>query len=266
MDESTTVVRLNAGASRGDAPPQPFQSRAQTNLQLYRQLLDAGYAMDDVRAVREAYVLATTLFAGQLRPEGRPFTCHLVGVASILATVGAPERTIIGGLLHSAYTHGDFGRGRGEVTGEARASLRRAIGVQAEELVSCYACHPWNASTVRHWLANAANLSADVRTVAVIRLADAIEDELDDGLALSSKSSNGNRRIPVADLAALGDALGHPHLGATLSRLLDAEPGEARLGSLQHPHAGSYFACPSSWRERLGPRLLRWTRHVRGAR
>jgi hypothetical protein len=105
-----------------------------------------------------------------------------------------------------------------------------------------------------------------VRTVAVIRLADAIEDALDDGLALSSKGSNGNRRIPVTDLVALADALGHPRLGAALSQLLDVEASEARLGPLQDPHAGSYFACPPSWRERLWPRLLRWTRRVRGAR
>ncbi len=105
-----------------------FERRAQTNTQLYGQLIAARYGSEEIVAVHRAYTLATKVFAGQLRPEGRPFVCHVVGVASILAMVEAPHATIVGGLLHSAYSHGDFGHGRGHVTRAARiCSAQRPV-------------------------------------------------------------------------------------------------------------------------------------------
>src|SRR5438093_12019705 len=96
-----------------------FEERAQTNIQLYTQLLAAGHSVEDVRRVRAGYSLAAELFAGQLRPEGRPFLCHLVVVASIVAMLETASTIIIAALLHSAYTHGDFGMGRGQITHQA---------------------------------------------------------------------------------------------------------------------------------------------------
>ena len=182
-----------------------FEQRAQSNTQLYAQLLAGGWCMKDVGRVRDAYALAARLFAGQLRPDGRPFVCHLVGVASILAMLGAAPDTIIAGLLHSAYTHGDFGLGRGQMTRKARERLRAAAGPQIERLVAVYSRHPWNASTVATWVENAGTLAADERQIIVIRLADVVEDALDHGLQLSAKMENPNRAISVESLVIPGE-------------------------------------------------------------
>src|SRR4029453_3473264 len=87
--------------------------RAQTNIQLYRQLLAARHAVAQVQQVRDAYALAARLFAAQLRPEGRRFVCHLVGAASLLAQQETAFPIVLAGPLHSAYPHGAFGGGPG---------------------------------------------------------------------------------------------------------------------------------------------------------
>ena len=67
---------------------------AQTNIQLYNQLAELGYTAEDVRRVHRGYGLAMQLFTGSYRGSGRPFLSHLVGTASVLASVRAPISTI----------------------------------------------------------------------------------------------------------------------------------------------------------------------------
>ncbi len=240
-----------------------LEHRAQTNIQLYEQLLSTGYGMQDVRRVRAAYSLATRLFAGQLRPEGRPFVCHLVGVASILAMLETASATIIAGLLHSAYTHGDFGFGRGRMIRSARDRLRAAVGPEVELVVARYSGHRWNVASVTDWATNVVGLEAEMRQIIVIRLADLAEDALDSGLQLSAKAENPHRAIPVDVLAGLADALRYPLLGNSLRRTLVEKQEANALAPLREPHIGSYVVCPSSWREKLLPRLIGFARRDR---
>jgi (p)ppGpp synthase/HD superfamily hydrolase len=241
------------------------ERRAQTNIQLYLQLLAAGYGGQEVAGVREAYMLATKLFAGQLRPEGRPFVCHLVGVASILAMVEATHATVIAGLLHSAYSHGDFGYGNGQMTGKMRDQVRAVVGPQVESVVAGYSSSPWNAASVASCIANAERLVADKRQIVVIRLADTVEDALDLGLQLSEKQENPNRDISAESLIALANVLGYPALGTALRRVIESPKDGMELSGLRERHAGSYLICPASWREKMLPRLVRLVRRVRWA-
>ena len=243
-----------------------YRRRAQTNIQLYQQLHAVGYGGEDIGRVREAYGLATKLFASQLRPEGRPFVCHLVGAASILAMLGSRRGTTIAGLLHSAYSHGDFGQGRGQVTSGAQDAIRAAVGPEVERLLACYARHPWNRTTAENWLGNVTQLDPDMRQVALIRLADVLEDALDQGLQRSSKVFNPNRDVPMADLVRLADAVGCPEIGAALRAVHDAPENETDLEAMRDLHVGSYVVCPPSWREKILPRLLRLLRRVRADR
>jgi (p)ppGpp synthase/HD superfamily hydrolase len=242
-----------------------FERRAQSNTQLYGQLLGAGRALNEVKSVRDAYVLAAKLFAGQLRPDGRPFVCHLVGVASILALLDATHHTVITGLLHSAYTHGDFGSGRGQTTGKAHERLRAAVGPEVERLVSVYATRPWNPSTVTAWTQNVGTLDADTRQIVLIRLADTLEDALDHGLQLSAKMENPNRAISPDALATLANMLGYAELGISLRNVLQAGEDTIGLNLLRQGDSGSYMVCPASWRERLIPRFVRLARRLRAA-
>src|SRR5215469_10044102 len=74
---------------------------AQTNIQLYNQLAELGYTAEDARRVHRAYGLAMQLFTGSYRGSGRPFLSHLVGTASVLASVRAPIEVVTAGLLHT---------------------------------------------------------------------------------------------------------------------------------------------------------------------
>src|SRR5262245_11904038 len=73
---------------------------AQTNLQLYNQLLARGWTTNDLHHARAAYELAADLFSGQYRCSGKPFVAHLVGTASVAAAVGLPSELVLAALLH----------------------------------------------------------------------------------------------------------------------------------------------------------------------
>lgn len=238
------------------------ERRAQTNLQLYAQLLEAGTGVDQVAFVRDGYALAARLFAGQLRPEGRPFLCHVVGVASILAMSGAAPETIVAGLLHSAYSHGDFGFGKGQLSRGARDEVAGVVGPQVEEVVARYSELRWSAELVESWVANPGRIRANERQIAWIRLADSAEDALDCGLQLSAKPGNPHRDIAPQMLVALSNALGFTPLAASLERVLVTQEVEFDLSRLRDHHAGSYVVGPASWREKIFPRLLRVARRV----
>ncbi len=239
------------------------ERRAQTNIQLYGQMLAAGYGMQQVAGVREAYALAAKMFAGQLRPEGRPFVCHVVGVASILAMIDASPATITAGLLHSAYTHGDFGLGKGQFSRRARGEVAAVAGPQVERVVASYSNHRWNAASVADWIAKAGRLDTDERQIAVIRLADTIEDALDFGLQLCAKQENPNRDISPESLVDLANALGYAALAMSLREILVIKESAIDLSDLRERHAGSYLVCPESWREKMFPRFVRLMRRLR---
>lgn len=238
------------------------ERRAQTNLQLYGQLLAAGHGMQEVIGIRDAYALAAKLFAGQLRPEGRPFVCHVVGVASLLAMVEAPRATIVAGLLHSAYSHGDFGYGKGQVAGNARSRVRAVVGDEIECVVAAYAHQRWNAAAVADWTANPGRIAAQERQIIMIRLADTLEDALDLGLQLSEKQDNPNRNISADSLVHLATALECAALGTALRRALETPSEGMDLSGLRERYAGSHMVCPESWREKMLPRLVRRMRRV----
>ena len=185
-----------------------FVQRAQTNIQLYNQLSDSRFSTLDLLCIQRAYTIAAELFAGQIRPEGRPFICHLVGVASILAQLGEAVPVICTGLLHSAFSQGDFGEGKGNINGSARRRFESSVGHDTQELIDGYGQCAWNASNVHNWTVNAGNVDRTLRTVNLIRLADALEDALDFGLQFSTKGEKHADAIPREDIVALAGALG----------------------------------------------------------
>jgi hypothetical protein len=82
---------------------------AHTNTALFRQLAAAGWTSADLDLAHRAYGLARTLVPGLFNGDGRPFVNHFVSVASLLQHYRRPPTTVIAGLLHSIYAHGDFG-------------------------------------------------------------------------------------------------------------------------------------------------------------
>lgn len=136
---------------------------AQTNLQLYGQMLAAGWADESLTRARSAYDLARSLFGDAFRPSHKPFVCHLVGTASAALRWNAAEPVVLAGLVHSAYLFGDFGDGDRGPTPRRRRYLVETIGTTAEALVFHYS--------------EGSNPADDVQ---ILRLADRF-DELADG-------------------------------------------------------------------------------------
>ncbi len=235
---------------------------AQTNIQLYNQLRRAGSAEADLRRIHAAYELAVSLFAGQLRPNHKPFLAHLVGTASILLAHAASADVAAAGLLHSAYSHGEFGDGSRGVKLFKQRSVRRAVGEECESLVADYATFPWNPAQFEELLAGPMLATTAIRDVILVRLADLLEEYLDEGLSYSPRkrlpvdaTSPGTRRDGVVRLAS---ALGRDRLAAELRAALDPAVLSETPSFLCGSHQASLVVAPRSHRLKLFVRLRRF--------
>lgn len=110
-------------------------SYAQTNLQLFNQLQTTGYAEADLLCMAKSYELASRLFTGAFRGSGKPFLAHLVGTASIVATLQQPIAVIAAGLLHAAYELGEFGDGSRGMVDWKRSQIQHAVGAETLDAV-----------------------------------------------------------------------------------------------------------------------------------
>jgi hypothetical protein len=151
----------------------------QTNLQLYRAMIDAGASHEALAQVRAAYDLARQLFAGCYRPSHKPFVCHLVGTAGALALWGQRPEMIAAGLLHSAYLFRDFGDGAQGAGGMKRRIVRHRVGAEVDRLVATYTEQNWKASLAT--FAAATRNGACDRDVMLLKLADLCDDCCDAG-------------------------------------------------------------------------------------
>jgi hypothetical protein len=160
---------------------------AQTNLQLYAQLDRAGWTEPQLALAARAYDLALHVCGASFRPNGKPFLCHLVGTASILASWPATTDEVICGLVHSVYTHGVFSDPKRGVTDAKRTVVRDAIG-ETEALVTDYTELAWNIAAAAAWAAKEDPPSSGERSAVRVRLANELEDHLDLGLLYARKT------------------------------------------------------------------------------
>lgn len=145
---------------------------AQTPPQLYCQLLAAGFDADALTRVRDACLFAATHTRHLLRGSGKPFACHLVGVASLLADATGDLDLVLAGLLHALP--------------QWRVQASRALDDSAVATVGggswvelVRACAAGGNLDARATLVDATDACA--RGVRLLKLADALEDALDAG-------------------------------------------------------------------------------------
>ncbi len=96
--------RLGSAATDLGAP-MLREDLAQSRYDLREQAVGRGYSDDDVRGLEMACDLATLLFDGLYRPDGRPFLSHVIGTASALVRYDVQTRIVQAGLLHAAFSH-----------------------------------------------------------------------------------------------------------------------------------------------------------------
>ncbi len=152
----------------------------QTNLQLYRVLMERGVCAADLAAVRRAYDLARELFSRSYRPSHKPFVAHLVGVAGALGAWDEPIETVLAGLLHSAYLYGDFGDGLRSAAEPRRRIVRSLVGEPAESLIEHYTRLTWSRPASEY--VDAARRGELDRALVVMKLADVCDECADGGL------------------------------------------------------------------------------------
>lgn len=148
---------------------------AQTILQLYSQLIEAGYDDPALAEVQAAYELARQLFVGCYRPSEKPFCAHLVGTASALARWGERKEMVLAGLLHSAYLYGEFGDRTRGITPAKRRIVCHNTCAGAEALVERYT------TTDQQFSELAQSGDVESRDVAVLKLADLFDECADAG-------------------------------------------------------------------------------------
>jgi (p)ppGpp synthase/HD superfamily hydrolase len=183
---------------------------AQTNLQLYAQLQRAGWTEPMLARAARGYELALDVCGAAIRPNGKPFLCHLVGTASIVVSWGSGGDEVVCALVHSAYTHGVFADPRPGMTDEKREAVSQAVGVECEALVAAYTELAWAREAIEGYVTSVDALGASQRTAIRVRLANELEDHLDLGMCFARKtketaSSDGrDARIVLAE-ALVGD-------------------------------------------------------------
>jgi hypothetical protein len=200
---------------------------AQTNLQLYGQMIELGYGDEALELANRAYLFAERATAGILRGSGKPFACHLAGTASAVAAEGLAAPVIAASLLHALYQ--DRIRFPGAATAEQRrAGIRDRFGAEVESLVHAY--HAFE--TARLDDIDDDSLVAQ-RTVVVMRLADELDDLVDDAIAMHGKPGDGesvggsaaSRRAQKAGhgptLLRVARLVGTTHLPGHLEHWLD---------------------------------------------
>lgn len=229
---------------RPSQPPRKVRGViAQTNLQLERQLVAAGWSDTDLLLVAAGYRLAVRLFAGGVRSSGKPFLCHVVGTASLVARHDGAPPLVAAALVHAAYSHGTFGDGRAAGRTDRRADVVRAhVGSESESIVSEYHQLAITEEYVERLEATREPLSEGPRQQLVLLLANHTDDLLDGGIAV------------------LGDAVPWRYQPPTVARLVEVARSNglsAMADDLEDAARIRPVDVPPAFR-RAGPKRTEW--------
>jgi (p)ppGpp synthase/HD superfamily hydrolase len=241
-------------------------SYAQTNLQLYADLRGAGYSAADIERIRAAYELALALFTGRYRGSGKPFLAHVVGTASILASLQARASIVAAGLLHAAYSQGEFGNGWSGTAPGKRERLRDAVGPEVEDLVGRYTRLRWQADTIPKIHERLEAMDSRERDVLLVRLANELEDHLDLG-ALYCADAGRRRDQASASLDLCVDMarrLGFPELATALAQAFTETLSADVPMALRRGDSGSFVVAPASYGLRWPVQLRRLLARLQG--
>ena len=232
---------------------------AQTNVQLFNQLRSEGYSEEDCELVCRTYEFAMLLFTGLFLPSGKGFIDHLVGTASILASLQSPVVVVAAALIHAAYLHGDFGGARKGVSEAKRKKVRDAVGEHVEDYVHRYELLWWTEQAIQTAHEHAAHLSFVDRQVLLIRIANELEHQLDLGnfyYAESEVEQEAYQRRMKSygpTLVSMAERLGAPSLAGEIATV-SKNVASTRLPVvpwIRSKQRVAYLIAPKSYRRRF---------------
>jgi (p)ppGpp synthase/HD superfamily hydrolase len=159
------------------------------------------------------------LFAGRYRASEKPFVAHLVGTASVVASLRARPAVILAALLHAAYVQGDFGDGPPGDSAPHVFCMREAIGDEAESLVAQYTRFPWGPEDLARLSERAVTMTDREKDLVLLRLANEVDDLADLGLLYYADAEH--RRSEALAAApmwiTLAQRLASPELASALA-------------------------------------------------
>jgi hypothetical protein len=155
-----------------------FLHPAQTNLELYAQILDSGYDARQRRRVADAYQFALHQVYPLARGSGKPFICHLVGTASLVLASGCAEDVVIAAVLHALYQRRIPFAG-GLPPPQRRPVVAGAFGTAVDDLIEGYTAF----EDARLGELDG-DFAADNAELVTLRLADELEDLCGNAIAL----------------------------------------------------------------------------------
>jgi len=242
-----------------------MHSYAQTIPQLYSQLQQAGYSVGEMSRIRNAYELAMVLFSGRFQASGKVFISHVVGTASILASLRLPVEVVAAGLLHNVYLNGDFGDGRRSITDARREQVRRVVGNEVEQYVAGFATLHWDSQKRAIIRDRPEDLDPIDRSVILLRLADHLEQLLDRATLYSGDIGLYQyvERTPI--FIDIAENLGLATLAAALRQALDETHSTTLPPELCPAKSNTVdrFIMPQSYHRRLSVEFRQLVLHGR---
>jgi hypothetical protein len=242
---------------------------AQTNVQLFNQLRERELPLEDLLLVHRAYELLTELYSGHYQADGKPFTAHGVGVASIMAELGHPAEVVAASVLHNVYGNADFGDVKGPGAFPSRRKVvREAVGERVESLLMRFA-EMRRRSVIHNRTSELPGLEGDDRTAVLMDLADSVEKYNDLGCLYYGRNDwvprAGDRK--ARELVEAAEVLGEPRLAEMLeASIAEVEAARDSVPPELRPSDGRRFlvlVVPRSCRRRIDLRVRAWAHGVR---
>ncbi len=221
---------------------------AQTNLQLYSQLVALGMVDADLLLIRAAHDGAAALFSAQFRSSGKPQLAHLVGTASIAAAHGGGPPTVAAALLHASYEQGDFGTGVAGASARKRREIQAVVGEGVESIVARYHAFDFGGD---------APFSDEVRDLLFLRAANELEDALDLGPLYAAPARREVALQALRKAAGAACFIGRPILEAEIRASLRSLESASIPDVLRGGRHGSFTLRPRSCRPSLASSLRR---------
>ena len=233
------------------------QTQIQTIGPFMMLLNDLGYKPAELRRMDRACHFAMKLWSVNFQSSSRPFICHAVGTAAVLARNGASTDAVLAGVLHAAYSTGDFGVRIGGATERKRRQIRSVIGSTAEDLVYGFYCllERYETNWVEYLEKRGVDgLSDRDRTLFLMRVCNDIDDVSD--LSFSSPARRLRMQRFVTSSIKLAAAIERPELATELRQKLEAgNELDVLPGEDYRRYYSGHIMVPATFRKRLIPAI-----------
>ena len=229
-----------------------MRTYAQTYAQLMNQGIAAGLSEPELIALRRTHEYAATAVDGMYRASGEPFLDHLTRTASIVMEQGGSQDAVRAAHLHAIYILHRFHRSRrAPPTASLRSRVAALVGRRAEDLIAGYGELRWStADRIDGYRSEVARATPERRELFLLRLANELEDHLDEATLFALEHPLARSRERLAACARLARELGHFELSGELNASL---PKKTVPSSLVFERRVAFARAPrTTW----GPRYV----------